>query len=82
MIKRVTREQIEDGLVQLQQIDPDAANRIRAYSDYRALIKEDPLTLRDACLALEERMKSGANKAHELAMYFERVGRGEDDGDS
>ena len=82
MIKRVTREQIEAGLAQLQQIDPDAANSIRAYSDYRALIKEDPLALRDRCLAMAEHAKGYANKLQELAMYFERLGRGENDGSS
>ena len=79
MVKRVTRRQIEVSLEKLEGVDPDAANELRAYSDYRALIKEDPLTLRDACLAIEERMRGGANKAHELAIYFERLGRGEND---
>lgn len=54
MVKRVTRDQIEAGLEQLELIDPDAANSIRAYSDYRALIKEEPLVLRDTMLAFEE----------------------------
>lgn len=82
MIKRVTREQIEAGLAQLQQIDPDAANVLRAFSDYRALIKENPLDMRDTLFAIAEQMKSGAHQAHELAMYFERLGRGDNDGSS
>ena len=81
MVNRVTRDQIDAALGQLEQIDPDAANSLRAYSDYRALVKEDPLDMRDACLALAERMQTGANRAQELAMYFERVGRGEDGDD-
>lgn len=82
MVKRITREQIEASLSQLEGIDADSANAIRAYSDYRALIKEDPLDMRDTLLAIEERMKNGASQAHELAMFFERLGRGDNDGNS
>lgn len=79
MVKRVTRDQIEAGLEQLELIDQDAANSIRAYSDYRALIKEEPLVLRDTMLAFEEQVRSYASRARELAMYFERLGCGDND---
>jgi len=82
MVKRVTRDQIEACLSEVEKIDPDTANVLRAFSDYRALIKEAPLDMRDACLGIEEQFKRAAREAHELAMYFERLGRGENDGSS
>lgn len=75
MVRKVTREAAEAALVKLEEIDADAANLLRAYSDYRYLIEEHHLELRDAVLAVEERMKDGARNAHELAMFFERLGR-------
>ena len=81
MVKRVNRKQIDAALGQLEQIDPDAANGLRAYSDYRALTNEDPLALRDTLLAFAEQARGYASRAQELAMHFEKLGRGEDGDD-
>ncbi len=75
MVKRVNRKQIDAALGQLEQIDPDVANSLRAFSDYRALIKEDPLDMRDTLLAYEEQIKDLGRNVHELAMTFEQMGK-------
>lgn len=79
MVKRVTREQIDADLKRLEEFGPDSANVLRSFSDYKALLKMDWLELRDACLTIAGGLRDGANKAQELAMYFEQLGRGEND---
>ena len=74
-MNRVCREQIESALEGLSEVDIDAANALRAYSDYRALVQEHPLDLRDTLLAYEEQIKDLGRKVHELAMTFEQMGK-------
>ena len=70
----MNREQIEDALNVVSEADPDVANVLRAYSDYRALMSEHPFDLRDRLLAYEEQVKDIARKIHELAIVFEKIG--------
>ena len=79
MVKRVNRERVESALDELGAIDMDAANVLRAYSDYRALMTEAPLDLRDRLLGYEEQIKDLGRKVHELAILFEQLGRSADD---
>ena len=80
-MNRVYRNQIESALDALGEIDMDAANVLRAYSDYRAMMTEHPLDLRDGLLAYEEQIKDLGRKVHELAITFEQWGK-EDDGNN
>ena len=79
MVKRVNREQVESALDGLGKSDMDAANVLRAYSDYRALMTEHPLDLRDRLLAYEEQIKDLGRKVHELSILFEQWGRSVDE---
>ena len=61
-MNKVTRAQVEDALVQLEVIDVDAANLLRAQTDIIRYVVEKPLDLRERILLLEENVKLLANR--------------------
>lgn len=74
---RLRRDYIDEALVQLEEVDADAANALRAWIDAYYLLQDEPLEICEMLTRMEHRLTTLKNRVHELAMCFSRMGRGE-----
>ena len=82
IVKPVDREEIEAALVALEDVNLDAANLLRARVDAYQLWAYEPWEIKDLLLAAAYRSGQLQVECKELAEKFDRLGRGEFEGES
>jgi len=81
-VKALDREYIDAALVQLEQVDTDAANALRAWIDAHYLLQDEPLDICDMLQKAEARAKLLSSRVHECAIQFQRMACGSYDDDA